>query len=268
MDKTYLLGEGAAAVDRLALVQRIYGSRSRAGLLAGGPLSGRRVLELGCGTGGMSQWLAEQVGPEGCVVATDTSEAQLNVARARCAGLGNLRIERRDATDTELPPGSFDLVYARLLLMHVPRPLDVLRHAYQLLRPGGALVCEEAAIDSTFADPALPEQAELHALANQMARERGCDYNVARRLSSLVRQAGFHVRGVSAQQPVALRGPEKLLETESFAEALAHWQGASAAALTTGAQIVAALRRSALDDNVTYGLSMMMQVRATKEPAA
>lgn len=264
MNNRYLLDEGTEAIDRLALVQRIYGSGSRAMLLAAGSLEGRRVLELGCGTGSMTRWLAEQVGEGGVVVGADASGAQLEVARARCAGFPSVRFVCADASDTGLAPGEFDLVYLRLLLMHVPAPQTVLAHAHALLRPGGSVLCEEAAIDSTFTDPPLPEQRELHALANEMARERGCDFNVARRLGSLVRTAGFELVTLSAQQPVLLRGPEKRLEVASFEEAMQHWPQASDETRARGARVIASLASAASDEETVYGLSMMMRARGRK----
>ncbi len=263
MTTTYLLEVGARGADRLALIHDIYGPTSRR-VLSQVDLRGKRVLELACGTGTMTRFLAKEVGPNGFVVGLDSSEAQLSAARAHCADLPNVEWLRADAADTDLPFGGFDLVYLRLLLMHVPDPLRVLLHARDLLRPGGVLVCEEAAVDSTFTDPLVPEQRELHALANQMARGRGCDFNVARRLTSLVHAAGFTRLVTSAHQPVYASGPEKQLEVASFAEALAHWRDAAAETRAAGEAALDALRVAALDDECAYGLSMMMQVRAQK----
>jgi len=260
---TYLLEVGARGADRLALIHDIYGPTSRR-VLSQVDLRGKRVLELACGTGTMTRFLAKEVGPNGCVVGLDSSEAQLSAARARCADLPNVEWLRGDASDTDLPHGAFDVVYLRLLLMHVPEPLRVLLHAHDLLRPGGVIVCEEAAVDSTFTDPPVPEQRELHALANQMACGRGCDFNVARRLASLVHAAGFIRVVPSAHQPVYVSGPEKQLEVASFAEALTHWRDASAVTRGRGQAVVDALRAATLDDECAYGLSMMMQVRAQR----
>jgi ubiquinone/menaquinone biosynthesis C-methylase UbiE len=259
---TYLLEVGARGADRLALIHDIYGPTSWR-VLSQVDLRGARVLELGCGTGAMTRFLAKEVGPNGHVVGVDSSEAQLSAARAS-GPLANVEWVRANAIETDLPHGDFDLVYLRLLLMHVPEPLSVLLHAHDLLREGGIIVCEEAAVDSTFTDPPVPEQGELHALANQMARGRGCDFNVARRLSSLVRAAGFGQLETSAHQPVYASGPEKQLEVASFAEALSHWRDAPANTQARGQAIVDTLRSAALDDECTYGLSMMMQVRARK----
>jgi len=260
---TYLLEVGARGADRLALIHDIYGPTSQR-LLSQLDLRGKRVLELACGTGTMTRFLAEKVGADGHVVGLDSSEAQLSAARAHCAGMPNVEWVRADAADTDLPHGTFDVVYLRLLLMHVPEPLRVLLHAQSLLREGGVVVCEEAAVDSTFTDPPVPEQRELHALANQMARGRGCDFNVARRLSSLVLAAGFTQLAASAHQPLYASGPQKLLEVASFAEALTHWRDAPPDTQARGRAVVDALRTAALDDECAYGLSMMIQVHARK----
>lgn len=258
----YRLHVGNQGAERLQLLNEIYGPSSRRLLWLAGLVEGSHVLELGCGTGTMSEWIAEQVGPSGHVVGVDASESQLVEARARCHAFAQASFRVADATATGLTPGTFDLVYMRLLLMHLPDPGVALQHAKSLLRPGGVLVCEEAAIDSTFCDPPSPAQRSLHELGARIGAGRGCDYNVARRLSSLVRVAGFADLDVTAYQPVFTRGEAKELEVRSFREALRHWQEAEPDERARGEEILNVLGSVARDEGRTYGLSMMMQVRA------
>ncbi len=257
-----MLGVDNKAASRLQLLNTIYGASSRRVLREAGLGEGSRVLELACGTGTMTRWIAEQVGEEGRVLGVDASEDQLASARRRCAELTRVRFVRGVGGATGLELGTFDIVYVRLLLMHVTEPLRILEHAKELLRPGGALVCEEAAVDSTFCDPPLQEQTQLHRFAMRMGRERLCDYNVARRLHSLVRLAGFDEIEASAHQPVFTHGPYKHLEVLSFGEALDHWTEGDEAALAEGRRLCEAMREAADDPLVAYGLGMMMQVRA------
>ena len=119
----YVLATGEAAAHRLRLLHCLYGEGTRRLLLDAGLRRGMRVADLGCGVGMVTAALAELVGPEGHVVGIDASAAQLAQARALLhPGGGNISFVEASATDTGLPPASFDLVYCRFLLLHLPAP--------------------------------------------------------------------------------------------------------------------------------------------------
>jgi ubiquinone/menaquinone biosynthesis C-methylase UbiE len=101
---------------------------------------GMRVLELGAGTGDLVAMLAERVGPEGHVVATDAAPAMLEVARSivQASGATNVTLDVCDASSLALPEASFDAVVARNLLMFLD--LDVaLPGMLHVMRPGARL---------------------------------------------------------------------------------------------------------------------------------
>ncbi len=99
---------------------------------------GARCLEIGGGRGSITRWLAERVGPEGRVTATDL---QLDFLRAVDAA--NVEVLRHDIRSDTFPPESFDLVHARAVLMHVPVDAGLLARMVSWLRPGGWLLLEE-----------------------------------------------------------------------------------------------------------------------------
>jgi ubiquinone/menaquinone biosynthesis C-methylase UbiE len=72
--------------------------------------AGSRVLDLACGTGAVTRAVASRVHPNGEIVALDSSEAMLAIAR-RCVA-SDVRVEWRlgDAASLPFPDGSFDAV--------------------------------------------------------------------------------------------------------------------------------------------------------------
>jgi len=94
---------------------------------------GCRVWEAGAGGPSVPSWLAEQVGPEGRVVATDIDTAWMS-------GTGRFEVRRHDVGVDPPAKGPFDLVHARLLLVHVLKRDRALAGMVSVLRPGGWLV--------------------------------------------------------------------------------------------------------------------------------
>jgi ubiquinone/menaquinone biosynthesis C-methylase UbiE len=151
----YVLATGAQEVERLRLLQEAYGPQSQALFRRAGLHEGLRVVEIGCGSGNMTRWLATQVGAGGSVVGVDNSPAQVEQARrlADARGLANVRFVVANAYAPGLPAASFDMAYGRLVLMHLTRPADGLRAMRELVRPGGRVLCEEMDLTRWVCDP-------------------------------------------------------------------------------------------------------------------
>jgi SAM-dependent methyltransferase len=114
-------------------------------------------LEVGAGRGSTAQWLAEQVGSNGHVVATDIDLRFLN----RIQG-SNLEVRRHNVCEEDFEPSSYDLVHCRALLLHVPRPEEALGRMAKAVRSGGWLFVEEPDYGSFGSvDPTYPGAAEF-----------------------------------------------------------------------------------------------------------
>jgi len=99
-------------------------------------LSGKRVLDVGCGGGLLSEAMAAR---GATVIGIDMGEAPLSVARLHLHESG-VDVEYRRATVEELvadEAGSYDLVTCMELLEHVPEPDSTVRACARLLKPGG-----------------------------------------------------------------------------------------------------------------------------------
>lgn len=100
------------------------------------PLAGRRVLDVGCGGGILSESMAHR-GAQ--VTAIDMGEAPLAVARLHQLESG-LDIDYRQITAEALAeemPGAFDVVTCMEMLEHVPDPASVIAACQRLVKPGG-----------------------------------------------------------------------------------------------------------------------------------
>jgi SAM-dependent methyltransferase len=232
-----------------------------------------RVADLGCGVGMVTALLAELVGPEGHVVGIDSSGAQLAQGRGRLKpGGATIRFVEASATDTGLPPGSFDLVYCRFLLIHLPEPERALSEMFALLKPDGILVCEDGDLTAAGSEPpsALDAFADLW---GRLGPRRGLDYTLGRRLFQMVLAAGFPTAEITFNQPVVARGESKRLLELSVAEAGPAFIGAGLITSRELDRTLVEMRRLAGDGSVLAVMPRMAQVWARKpappdQPAA
>jgi SAM-dependent methyltransferase len=261
---SYVLATGEAAAYRLRLLHGLYGPGTHRVLLDGGLRRGMRVADLGCGVGLVTALLAELVGPDGHVVGIDFSGAQLAQARERLgAGNTNASFVEASATDTGLPPESFDLVYCRFLLIHLPDPERALREMWALLKPNGILVCEDGDLTSAGSEPpsALGAFADLF---GRLGPVRGVNYTLGRDLYHRVLAAGFPAPEITFNQPVLARGENKRLLELSVAEA---GPALIAAGLVTAEELertLVEMRRLSADGTVLAVMPRMAQVWARK----
>ncbi|MEU2613495.1 methyltransferase domain-containing protein [Micromonospora sp. NPDC007271] len=155
-----------------------------------GVAPGWRCWEVGAGGPSVPSWLAERVGPTGHVLATDLDVSWMAPDadyEVRCHDVG-----------ADPPPGDgFDLVHARLVLVHVPQRAAALAAMVSALRPGGWLLLEEA--DPMMQPLVCPDESgPAQRLANKLKRDfrtlmaqRGVDLSYGRTLPRLLREAGL-----------------------------------------------------------------------------
>lgn len=164
--------------------------------------------EVGAGGATIPQWLAAQCGPSGSVLATDLDLSWLASEPEPAAG-GAFEALIHDIGSDAPPDRQFDLIHARLVLVHVPQRLRALTSMVSCLRPGGWLLIEDA-------DPGLQEltcideHGPAQVLANKLRRDfrtllagRGAQTDFARTLPRRLRDIGLHDVGADAYFPIS-----------------------------------------------------------------
>ena len=129
----------AATYDRVADPMTRWG----AGVLDRLPLSGdERVLDAGCGSGRVTELLAERL-PRGSVVALDGSPAMIEGARARLARFGERVTYLVADLGRPIPlAGMVDAILSTATFHWVPDHDALFRNLAAVLRPGGRLVAQ------------------------------------------------------------------------------------------------------------------------------
>lgn len=106
------------------------------------PVSGQRVLDVGCGFGDTTQRIASLVGPKGEAVGVDAASNFIEdaISEAGAAGVANARFITADVQETLQGESSFDMAFSRFGTMFFASPVAALRNVRQSLNPGGRLV--------------------------------------------------------------------------------------------------------------------------------
>src|SRR5262249_39328871 len=111
----------------------IYAERS-------GLCDGQDILELGCGWGSLTLWMAQRF-PRSRITALSNSRLQREFIEARCraGGLGNVRVITADVNALELDAAAFDRIVSIEMFEHVRNYARLMRNIAAWLRPGGKL---------------------------------------------------------------------------------------------------------------------------------
>ena len=202
----YLLDNQAPdAQQRFAALSAIFDHVTARHVATVGLASGWSCWEVGAGGPALPTLLAERIGPNGRVLATDLDVTWLGAALP-----APIEVRQHDVARDEPPGDGFDLVHARLVLSHVPERAKALRRMVRALRPGGWLIVEDfdsamqelACVDPVSAEEELANRVRAEFL--KLLRQRGVDLEYGRKLPRLLREAGLTEVSADAFFPVSL----------------------------------------------------------------
>ncbi len=212
------IGEEGLSYD---ILDESYNTRTQQFLLEAGLTQGMKVLDVGCGAGVMTAWMAGQVGDQGHVTALDNSPEQLSVAKQRVekSGLSNVETKVLSAYDIEKLGERYDLIYCRFLLHHLHSPRKAIKAYYENLNDGGIYVGEEGIISHMFAyPPTFAWQGYMPELISPRKEVDGQDRDgdIGMKLFYECHQAGFEIINCGLNQPILWKEAQKIKLLEAL----------------------------------------------------
>ncbi len=126
------------------------------GIIEGsGIKTGQRVLEIGCGSGGFTTFVARAVGPTGQVEALDIQSAMLSQLEKKLAlpenqDIQNITLHQASAYELPFEDGILDMVYMITVLPEIPDQSRALVEIRRVLKPGGILAVSELLMDPDY----------------------------------------------------------------------------------------------------------------------
>jgi SAM-dependent methyltransferase len=252
----------------LSLLDYCFNNTTKEFLLSSGLAPGMKVLEIGCGSGEMSCWIAQVIGSGGQLIAIDNNENQLNSAEklAKNKKIKNITFEELDAYDIANLNTRFDFVYCRFVLHHLTSPRSVIKTIYSLLKEGGVAAIEEGIVNHAFVYPyniAFGNERFKHLSHHENTEGKSRDGNFGIQLYYSLTEASFSNLNAKIVAPVLTTKDEKRLLKPGFLEGKTNslqngetekeWQGK----LTELDKLIA-------DDKVIIGFYQSMQVSGVK----
>ena len=146
-------------------------------------LQADRVLDVGCGTGVLTNELARRT--RGEVIGLDINPDMLAFARR---STGRIRYEEGDALDLPYPDRHFDVVLCHFVLLWLPDPALAVQEMARVLRLGGsALICAEPDYGGRLDWPDLP----IRDWQIEGLRRQGANPLIGRQVRRLLVKAGL-----------------------------------------------------------------------------
>jgi phosphoethanolamine N-methyltransferase len=216
--------------DRLvALLQDVWGRgflspggpAEIARLVAGIDFTGKSVLDIGCGAGGIDACLVLDHGA-GYVTGIDVEDGVITHARAHIAAenlTSRIGLVKVAPDPLPFPPGTFDIVFSKDSIVHIPDKHALMAEVARVLRPGGWFVASDWLIGHDG-----PPSAEMQAY---IAAE-GLDFGMA---SSTRYRAAMEAAGFTDISITSRNAWYRQVARDELARMRGPWRDTAAAAL-------------------------------------
>lgn len=204
MKQNYVASVGAEDAERLSLQHEIFSKGTSNFLRRLNVCKGMNVLVVGCGGGDETIMIAKIVGETGRVTGIDINAEQIKVAQGRLdrekinnVSLINMPLEHLNTNKKE-----YDLVFCRMVLVHIKNPQNAIRIMYNSVKKGGTLACEEPDINSCFTIP-KSKAFDMHIkLLSDFLIMNGCDPDLGSNLYNIMLKLHATNIDINISQPV------------------------------------------------------------------
>ncbi|WP_437587680.1 class I SAM-dependent methyltransferase [Sorangium sp. So ce1000] len=189
---------------RLDLQGEVYGPITRRFFIEAGIRDGMRVLDVGSGTGAVSELASELVGPRGSVVGVEHGATMVEIAaeRLRSAARANVTFVQGDIESADLD-GPFDAVVGRFVLRELKDAAGSLRALSRLLVPGGIVAFQEKVlVIPVTTSPPLPIVEKVRGWLDEARRRAGVELAMGTRLPRVYADAGLPAPELRLDAPV------------------------------------------------------------------
>lgn len=214
-DKGYFLEVGEKGKERLDILNNLSNDSSKDFLRKIGLSPGMNVLEIGCGTGEMSVWLAKQVLPNGKVIAIDNSSEQIRISRelAKKENISNIdfRVDSAYNLNSLELKDQLDVVFSRYVFIHLVDHLSALNAIKGLLKPGsGSVVIQDLIVSHIFSYPESEVINQWRTLNLTTYNHYNKDPDFGKKLVSFCSENGLDVVDYEYNHPLLKTEHEKL----------------------------------------------------------
>ncbi len=160
---------------------------------------GRRVLDMGCGTGFAGDILLDHLDRNDTLACCDISTAMLACARRKLAGRGRASVGFvcADAARAPFKSDSFDVITINALLHHLADCAPVCAEAGRLLRDGGYLVVAHEPNRVFFQSPLIRVAASIYKL---LGLGKSIDSGMRKRINRALKERGAIGRELSGDE--------------------------------------------------------------------
>ena len=227
-DEKYCFNVSEEGQQGLDILDCLFNQSTQSFVLNSGLKPGMKVLDIGCGLGTMTAWLAKQVGPDGVVVAIDNNEYQIRATEklAKSYKITNIKTHCLSAYDIEALKQKFDFVYCRFILHHINSPSDVIRSVYKVLHKNGVFAAEEGLVSQAFTYPfttAWGNERWHNDPKDHDTEGKARDGNFGMKLFNAMHKTGLTDLSVNLVQPVMKNKDEKALYLRGVSEGKQHY---------------------------------------------
>lgn len=263
-DEQYINKVGLEGAFRLHVLNDVHGPYSRRFLKDSGLKTGMSVLDIGCGTGTMSCWIASQIGRDGKVYAADFSKEQLDLAErnAKLKGIDNIEFLQLSVYDLNKITMRFDMVYCRYFLLHLKNIDYALSIIKNKIKKDGIIACEEPTISTAFCYPQSAAYKKSRELISKLAETKKLDFEIGLKLKQKLIGMGFSNIDVSLVQPILKNSHEKKLIKLILEEYAPHCIKNNLSSFSEVTAVINDLNELIVNDNFFIGLPRTTQIYA------